>query len=127
MKITFLALGLLSCSTLLTVESSLINSASAQCVQADVSVQYNISGSRQPTQRSNDVDQQSQGPCTGSATVTTGVQGNERGTGEVIQRRRVRQRQEGGADNGTGVSGPTVPVNVNVGVDVYNPAENIRY
>ena len=126
MKVTFLALGLLSCSTLMAFESSLTNPASAQCVQADVSLQYNISGSTQPTNRSNNVDMQSQGPCTGNSSVTTGVQGNEGGRGQVTQTRNVRHRMQGGSDNGTGVSGPTVPINVNVGADVYNPADNLK-
>jgi hypothetical protein len=127
MKFPLLAVGLLSCSTLLTFEPSFTNFASAQCVQADVSVQYNISGSQQPTNRSNDVDMQSNGRCSGNASVTTGVQGNEGGRGPVTQRRVVRHRTEGGSDNGTGVSGPTVPVISNVGVDVYNAADLVNY
>ena len=126
MKLPLLAVGLLSCSVLLIL-SSLTDSASAQCVQADVSVQYNISGSKLPTDRSNDVDMQSQRPCSGNASVTTGVQGNEGGRGRVTQRREVRHRIEGGSDNGTGVSVPTVSVKSNAGIDVYNPADNLNY
>ncbi|MBW4576720.1 MAG: hypothetical protein KME08_15705 [Aphanothece sp. CMT-3BRIN-NPC111] len=125
MKLKLLAMGLLSCSTLLGVGYSLTNSASAQCVMADVSVQYNISGSRQPTDRSNDVDMQSQGSCSGNAIVTTGVQGNEGGRGQVVQHREVRQRVEG--NGGTSVDGSTVKVISNVGIDVYNPADNLNY
>jgi hypothetical protein len=127
MKIPLLVVGLLSCSALLTLPPSLTDSASAQCVQADVSVQYNISGSKLPTNRSNDVDLQSQRPCSGNASITTGVQGNEGGRGQVTQRREVRHRTEGGSDNGTGVSVPTVSVKSNVGIDVYNPTDNLSY
>lgn len=127
MKFPLLAVGWLSCSVLLTFPPSLTDSASAQCVQADVSVQYNISGSKLPTDRSNNVDMQSQRPCSGNASVTTGVQGNEGGRGRVTQRREVRHRTEGGSDNGTGVSGSTVSVKSNVGIDVYNPADNFNY
>ncbi len=120
MKFSLLAVACLSISTIFTVEYSRNNSASAQCVQADVSVQANISGSRQPTERSNDVQMTSQGPCTGNSQVTTGVQVNVGGRGRVIQNRRVRQEMNGGS----GVDGSTVQINSNVGVDVYNPADN---
>ncbi|HEY9700934.1 MAG TPA: hypothetical protein V6C58_00715, partial [Allocoleopsis sp.] len=72
--------GLLSIATILSLTTILTKSAVAQCVQADVSVQYNISGSRRPTIRSNDVQMQSDGNCNGNAIVTTTVQGNEGGT-----------------------------------------------
>lgn len=124
MKFKWLALGLVSCSTLLTAGNFLTKSASAQCVQADVSVQYNISGSRQRTQRSNDVDMQSQGRCSGSATVTTGVQGNEGGNGRVVQRRQVRQRLEGNDTTGFGTS--PIKIRSNVGIDVYNAADRLE-
>lgn len=124
MKFSLLAVACLSISTIFTVGSSVNNTASAQCVQTVVGVQANISGSRQPTERSNDVQMTSQGPCTGNAQVTTGVQLNEGGSGRVIQRRTVRQQMNGGSDNGTGVDGSTVQIQVTPGIDVYNPADN---
>lgn len=48
-----------------------------------VTLQYNISGSRTPTQRHNDVDLQSHGACQGNASITTEVKGNEGGTQRV--------------------------------------------
>lgn len=97
--------------------------ALAQCVQADVSVQYNISGSRTPTQRHNDVDLQSHGACQGNASVTTGVQGNEGGTRRVRQSRVVRHRvNNGDADNS---GGSTVQIISNPAIDVYNAADNL--
>ena len=65
------------------LNSDRLPGAMAQCVQADVSVQYNISGSREPTERDNDVDLQSEADCRGNASVTTGVQGNIGGNDRV--------------------------------------------
>ena len=94
----------------------------AQCVQADVSVQYNISGSAAPTQRDNDVRMESNGACRGNTSVTTGVQGNEGGTGRVRQSRVVRHRFDNGDDNsGNG----TVQIRSNPTIDVYNAADNL--
>lgn len=124
MKIKLLAFSLLSGSTFLLVGSALTSSASAQCVMADISVQYNISGSRRPTDRTNDVRQDSNGKCSGNAVVTTGVQGNVGGRGRVEQRRTVRQQING---SNSGIGGEPVKVRVNVPIDVYNPADNLRY
>ena len=121
MKFTWLGLGLLSCSSFLMYSSFLTNSASAQCVQTDVSVQYTISDSGKRPKRSNDVDFDSDPGCSGNASVTTGVQGNI-GSNRVEQNRRVRHRQQGGNGNGTGINGPTIQHNVNVEIDVRNPA-----
>lgn len=57
--------------------------AIAQCVQGDASVQYNISGSRQKTQRTNNVKMESDPNCTGNASITRSVQGNIGGTNSV--------------------------------------------
>ena len=46
MKLRGYYLSLLSFSSFLMVASSVTNSATAQCVQADVGIQYNISGSK---------------------------------------------------------------------------------
>ncbi|MDJ0633064.1 MAG: hypothetical protein QNJ34_07725 [Xenococcaceae cyanobacterium MO_188.B29] len=124
MKLRGYYLSLLSFSSFLMVASSVTNSATAQCVQADVGIQYNISGSKKPTERTNDVDMQSNGDCRGNASVTTGVQGNVGGNGPVRQDRKVRHRFEGG-DNGDG--GSTVQIRSNPQIDVYNPADNLKY
>ncbi len=124
MKLIWSYLSLLSCSSLLIVAPSLTTSATAQCVQADIGIQYNISGSKQPTRRTNDVDMQSTGDCRGNTSVTTGVQGNVGGNGRVRQERRVRHRFEGrGNNNDNG----TVQIKVNPQIDVYNPADNLNY
>ncbi len=105
------------------VASSITTSATAQCIQADVGIQYNISGSKEPTRRSNDVDMQSSGDCRGNASVTTGVQGNVGGNGSVRQERRVRHRFEGNSNHDQS----TVQIKVNPQIDVYNPADNLNY
>jgi hypothetical protein len=127
MKINRLPLSLISCSILLNFTPFFTNSARGQCVQADISVQYNISGSQQPTERTNNVEFDSSETCTGNVSVTTGVQGNEGGTGSVRQTRNVRHHQEGNTNNNTGVNGPTIEVQTNPGIDVYNPADKLNY
>lgn len=118
-----LSLGLLSLIGFLSA-FSVPRSASAQCIQADVGIQYNISGSRQPTDRTNDVDFASNGNCQGNVSVTTGVQGNEGGTGRVRQRRVVRHRFTGNGNNDSG--GSTIQIKSNPTIDVYNAADRLN-
>jgi hypothetical protein len=120
MKLIKLTLGL----TPLLGYWAISPSALAQCVQADVSVQYNISSSRTPTQRHNDVDLQSRGACQGNASVTTGVQGNEGGNGRVHQSRVVRHRVDNG-DVKSNAGASTVQIRSNPAIDVYNAADNL--
>lgn len=125
MKLKALTLGLLSLSGFLTFGSLVMKSAMAQCVQADVAVQYNISGSKKPTKRTNDVQMTKDPNCSGNSSVTVSEQGNVGGTGPVEQRRTVRHSQSGGTPNPTGVNGSTVQIKVNPQIDVYNPADNL--
>ena len=67
---------------------------------------------------------QSNGDCRGNTSVTTGVQGNVGGNGPVRQDRKVRHRFEGGD---TGDGGSTVQIRSNPQIDVYNPADNLKY
>lgn len=126
MQFKALTLGFLATSSFLTIGSFVSDSAVAQCVQADVSVQYNISGSKEPTDRSNDVDMESDPSCRGNASVTRGVQGNIGGDGPVRQHRTVRHRQQSIGDSDEGNGGSTVQIRSNPGIDVYNPAERLR-
>lgn len=124
MKATVLTCGFLCLSSLSIIYPQL---ASAQCVQADISVQYNISGSKVPTERNNDVQMQSEPGCQGNSSVTNSVQGNVGGDGPVQQNRRVRHRQtNNNQSNPTGVQGSTVQIQTGVEVDVYNPAERLK-
>ncbi|MGF1540807.1 MAG: hypothetical protein ACFCU5_10220 [Pleurocapsa sp.] len=116
--------SLLSAWILSTV-SGIAHPAIAQCVQADVSVQYNISGSKEPTERSNDVDFQSSPNCSGNVSVTTGVQGNEGGNGRVRQTRIVRHRFENNSNNSDRPGGKTIQIQSNPTIDVYNAADNL--
>ena len=125
MQLKALTLSFLAVSGMLAMGDFLSRPATAQCVQADVSVQYNISGSKQPTDRSNDVTMDGDSSCRGNASVTTGVQGNVGGNGPVQQHRTVHHSQRGGDGNSDGNGNP-VQVRSNVGVDVYNPADNWR-
>ncbi|MEL7408718.1 MAG: hypothetical protein AAFN00_17495 [Cyanobacteria bacterium J06558_2] len=97
----------------------------AQCIQADISVQYNISGSREPTERNNDVVLESKGSCQGNVSVTTGVQGNIGGNRRVRQTRTVRHRFEN-PSNGTDQPDNTIQIQVNPAIDVYNAADNLQ-
>ena len=126
MNLKGLTVGLLSICGLWGIESLFSSSVTAQCIQADVSVQYNISGSQEPTDRTNDVDFQSQGSCRGNASVTTSVQGNEGGKGKVRQHRLVRHRF---VNDGSKVNsrGGTIQIRSNPAIDVYNAADNLEY
>jgi hypothetical protein len=108
------------------LDPGFIKSATAQCVQGDVSLQYNISGSKQPTKRTNDVEMQSNPGCTGNSSVTTGVQGHI-GPNPVEQHRSVRQVQQGGRTNPTGINGSTVQIRSNVQTDIDNPVDRFKY
>lgn len=123
MKLTPLTLGFLSFSSFLSLGLLTSHPAVANCVQADVSVQYNVSGSRVPTERTNDVIMESNEGCRGNVSVTTGVQGNVGGTDPVVQRRQVIHRQQGNNDGG---GGNTVQIKTGVGIDVYNAADRLR-
>lgn len=121
MHLKLLRLGLLCVPAIIGAGSAFAPSASAQCVMADVSIQYNINGSRRPAEQTNNVTQESSGSCRGNTAVTTSVQGNVGGRGRVTQRRESRQRFQGSND---GRGGKTVKVPVSVQVDVYNAADN---
>lgn len=119
LSIVWFGLGFMGYSTLATFSSIAI----AQCVQGDVSIQYNISGSRQPTQRTNNVTMESEPNCSGNASVTRSVQGNIGGTNAVEQNREVNQVQRGGQGNRSGINGSTVKVRSQATIDVYNPSD----
>jgi hypothetical protein len=110
---------------ILTIVSGISHPAIAQCVQADVSVQYNISGSKEPTERNNDVDFQTHPNCSGNVSVTTGVQGNEGGNGRVSQTRIVRHRFENNQGTSDRPDNSTIQIQSNPTIDVYNAADNL--
>ncbi|ACK66312.1 hypothetical protein PCC8801_2293 [Rippkaea orientalis PCC 8801] len=125
MRKTTFFLGLLT--LLVGLESSLNKGVQAQCIQGDVSIQYNISGSQKPTTRTNDVVMEKNPKCSGNSSITTGVQGNRGGKTPVEQHRRVHQVQTGGQGNPTGIDGSTVQIRSNVQVDVDNPTDRFEY
>ncbi|MGD1920139.1 MAG: hypothetical protein ACFCAD_15380 [Pleurocapsa sp.] len=126
MKLILWTIGLSLTSSLLP-SSLFFSPAVAQCVQADVSVQYNISGSRDLTERTNDVEMSSDGACRGNASVTSGVQGNIGGNCRVRQNRVVRHRLKNSRDNRGYPGGSTIQIQSNPAIDVYNPADNLDY
>ena len=129
MKLIGYGFSLLSVSGFLSLISGLSHPAIAQCVQADVAIQYNISGSKEPTERSNDVDFQTYDNCRGNVSVTTSVQGNEGGNGRVRQTRTVRHRftnSESESDSDRS-GGSTIQIQSNPTIDVYNAADNLDY
>ncbi|BAZ46258.1 hypothetical protein NIES4102_32880 [Chondrocystis sp. NIES-4102] len=124
MKLTSWIIGWLSISYI-GIES-LTYPVFAQCVQADISVQYNISGSKEKSDRSSNVDFQNNGACRGNASITTGVQGNVGGNGEVRQTRTVRHRMENGTTSSSiNSTNSTVKIKSNPGIDVYNAADSL--
>ncbi|WP_107670585.1 hypothetical protein [Cyanothece sp. BG0011] len=110
----------------LILESSFITTVKAQCVQGDVSVQYSISGSQKPTQRTNDVSMESNPKCRGNASVSTGVQGHI-GAESVQQNRRVEQVQQGSNQSPQVPNSTTVQIRSNVQVDADNPADRFPH
>ncbi|MDJ0510622.1 MAG: hypothetical protein QNJ64_15410 [Crocosphaera sp.] len=114
------------CLFVLMLESSLISSVKAQCVQGDVSLQYSISGSQKPPQRSNDVTMESQPGCRGNSSVTTGVQGHI-GPNSVQQNRRVQNIQRGNNPYPHLPNGSNVQIRSNVQVDVDNPLDRFPH
>ncbi|MEL6927689.1 MAG: hypothetical protein AAFO95_03530 [Cyanobacteria bacterium J06600_6] len=125
MKLTGCSIVLLSIFSAIGI-NKITSPAVAQCVQADISVQYNISGSTKPTARDNDIDLQSEPGCRGNATITTGVQGNIGGNRRVRQSRKVRHRFTSSEDR-SNYSGNTVQIKSNPAIDVYNAADNLDY
>lgn len=99
----------------------------AQCLQADVSLQYNISGSRKPANQTNDVVMEGEDGCVGNTSVTTGVQGNVGGSGPVEQHRQVRHKQTNGPGGGSPFGSKPVQIKNNVQVDIYNPADDPEF
>ena len=129
MKLTGWTTGWLSISILCSLLGIdwLASRAVAQCIQADVSVQYNISGAKEPTDRTNDVEFQSNGVCRGNVSITTGLQGNVGGNARVRQTRVVRHRIENRDGSDRYSSNSTVQIQSNPAIDVYNAADNLNY
>ncbi|MDJ0843263.1 hypothetical protein [Crocosphaera sp.] len=110
----------------LMFESYFSTPIKAQCVQGDVSVQYSISGSAKPSQRTNDVIMESDPKCRGNSSVTTGVQGHI-GPNNAQQHRHVHQVQQGSNKYPHLPNGRTVQIRSNVQVDVDNPADRFPH
>jgi hypothetical protein len=126
MKPSFLSIGLLSIATLCTFTSVSVPQASAQCIMNDTNIQVSINGSRKPTDRTNDVSQNSNGSCVGTTVNTTNVQLQTGGTGRVSQRRESRQQINGSNNNPTGINLPPVKTHQNIQIDVDNPADRFN-
>jgi hypothetical protein len=126
MKSSFYSLGLLALASLSTLAIDRVNPASAQCVMNDTNIQVAINGSKQPSDRTNQVRQGSTGSCVGNAVNTTNVQSSTGGTDRASQQRQSNQQINGGTSNPTGVNIPPVKLHQNVQIDVYNPADRLH-
>jgi hypothetical protein len=129
MKSSFLPIWLLSAATLLSALMTTllpIRPATAQCVMNDTNIQVTISGSRQPTKRTNNVSQGSTGGCVGNTINTTNVQSNVGGTDPVTQNRQSNQQINGSNNSPTGINMAPVKFKQNVQVDVFNPADRLK-
>lgn len=120
MKFRWLAVSLLSCSTILTLGTSITKPASAQCVGSHVGIQLNMSG--EPAQQTSNVQMESEGSCSGNSISTRSTQLNVGGENPVRQHQEVHHNFRGGNGNPTGINGPTVTNSVVVPVDVRTPA-----
>jgi hypothetical protein len=125
MKSAFFPANLLAMATFSAVATFPIHSASAQCVMNDTNIQMTIGGSRQPTDRTNNVSQGSTGGCVGNTVNTTNVQSTVGGTDRATQRRQSTQQINGTNDSATGINMPPVKLHQNVQVDVDNPADRL--
>jgi hypothetical protein len=126
MKISCYPLGLLVLASLSTFAPGQVTPASAQCVMNDTNIQISINGSRQATDRTNQVRQGSTGTCVGNGVSTTNVQSTTGGTDRANQQRQSNQQVSGGSSSPTGVSVTPVKLQQNVQIDVYNPADRLR-
>jgi hypothetical protein len=127
MKFSFLPIWLLSAATFSTLMTTVpIRPATAQCVMNDSNIQVNISGSRQPTKRTNNVSQGSTGGCVGNTINTTNVQSSTGGTDPVTQNRSSNQQLNGSNNSPIGINMAPAKFKQNVQVDVYNPADRLK-
>jgi Tfp pilus assembly protein PilV len=126
MKPSFLSIGLLSLATVSTLAALPTPQASAQCIMNDTNIQVSINGSGKPTDRTNDVTQNSNGGCVGNTVNTTNVQLQTGGTTRATQRRVSNQQINGSGDNPTGVNVPTIKTRQNIQVNVDNPADRFN-
>ncbi len=126
MKSSLVSASLLALATLSALATFPVREASAQCIMNDTSIQMNISGSRVPTQRTNNVSQESSGGCVGNTVNTTNVQTNVGGTAAVRQNRQSSQTINGTNDSPTGINMAPLKFKQSVQVDVYNAADNIK-
>jgi hypothetical protein len=126
MKPSFLSIGLLSIATISTLVALPTPQASAQCHMNDTNIQVSINGSGKPTNRTNDVSQNSNGNCVGNSVNSTNVQVQTGGTDRATQRRVSRQQINSGSNNPTGVNIPVVKTRQNIQIDVDNPADRLK-
>jgi hypothetical protein len=122
MKFTSLSLGLAAIATCSTFALLPTPQSSAQCVMNDTFIGVAITGSRKPTDRQNNVSQNSNGGCIGNTINTTSVQVQTGGTNPVRQIRNVNQTINGSNNSPTGVNLSPVKTRTDVGVDVFSPA-----
>lgn len=126
MKPSFLSIGLLSIATISALAALSTPQASAQCVMNDTNIQVSINGSGKPTDRTNDVSQNSNGGCVGNTVNTTNVQLQTGGTARATQRRVSNQQINGSGDSPAGVKGPTIKTRQNIQINVDNPADRFN-
>jgi hypothetical protein len=122
---SYLSIGLLTLPALCAAILFAPN-AQAQCIMNDTNLQVSISGSKQPTNRTNNVRQGSTGNCVGNTVNTTNVQTNVGGTDRATQNRQSNQQLNGSNSNPTGVNLAPAKFRQNVQVDVYNPADRLK-
>jgi hypothetical protein len=111
---------LFTCSGIFSLNFVPVSPLLAQCIQADIGVQADVSEGK--ANQTYNRDAYKEGPCTGNANITTGTQINVTGSG-VNQHREVEQRTTGGKLNRSGIEGPHIQPGVNVQIDADNVAD----
>ena len=127
MKFSYLPIGLFSIATLSSLFALSVTPVSAQCAMIDTNIQMSMNGSRQATDRSNDVSQKSSGECVGNSISSTNTQVDVGGTERAHQHRTSRQEIRGEDSSPTGIDMKPVKVKTNVQIDVYNAADRLKY
>jgi hypothetical protein len=121
---TRFSLIFLAISAFLPFMTSFNSPAAAQCVMIDVSNQLAMHGSHNPSDQTNNVNMNSQGPCVGGAIGTYNAQ-TAVSPGDVTQTRNSNSSISNGmtgVPNVPGIGGPTLMIPVETQIDLYNPA-----
>jgi hypothetical protein len=123
MKSVAIFLGTIAIASSAALLSTIDRSASAGCIVSDINMQVTMNGSRKPTDRTNNVNQNVDPQCQGNSVHTSNVQVDRGGTERATQNRDANVTVGGGKGNRSGVNGPNIVTKTNVQIDIDNPVD----